>query len=49
MDMIFLCYSRIRHTIVLEDPIDDPDMLAEHIPEASPEPAEDEVPFSFSR
>lgn len=34
---------RIRHAIVLEDPTDDPDMLAEHIPEASPEPAVDEV------
>lgn len=29
---------RIRHTIVLEDPFDDPKMLADHVPEKSPEP-----------
>ena len=29
---------RIRHTIVLDDPTPDPRGLAEHIPEASPEP-----------
>ena len=29
---------RIRHTIVLEDPFPDPPQLADHIPEASPEP-----------
>lgn len=29
---------RIRHTIILDDPFDDPAALAEHIPEASPPP-----------
>ncbi|KAK9821133.1 hypothetical protein WJX81_005434 [Elliptochloris bilobata] len=29
---------RIRHTIVLDDPFDDPPQLAEHIPDASPAP-----------
>ena len=29
---------RIRHTIVLDDPFEDQAELAEHIPEASPEP-----------
>ena len=29
---------RIRHTIVLDDPFPDPPMLADHIPDASPEP-----------
>lgn len=29
---------RIRHSIVLEDPFPDPPMLADHIPEKSPEP-----------
>eukprot|EP00208_Stichococcus_sp_RCC1054_P000912 CAMPEP_0206138928 /NCGR_PEP_ID=MMETSP1473-20131121/3988_1 /ASSEMBLY_ACC=CAM_ASM_001109 /TAXON_ID=1461547 /ORGANISM="Stichococcus sp, Strain RCC1054" /LENGTH=338 /DNA_ID=CAMNT_0053532493 /DNA_START=621 /DNA_END=1634 /DNA_ORIENTATION=- len=29
---------RIRHTIVLDDPFEDPPQLAEHIPEKSPEP-----------
>jgi hypothetical protein len=30
--------GRIRHTIVLDDPLPDPPMLADHIPDASPEP-----------
>ncbi len=30
---------RIRHTIILDDPYDDPPQLEEHIPDASPEPA----------
>lgn len=29
---------RIRHTILLDDPFPDPPQLAEHIPDASPEP-----------
>ena len=29
---------RIRHTIVLDDPFDDPTALAEHVPDASPPP-----------
>ena len=29
---------RIRHTIVLEDPFEDPKMLSDHVPEKSPEP-----------
>ena len=29
---------RIRHTIVLDDPFDDPPQLAEHVPDASPVP-----------
>lgn len=29
---------RIRHTIVLEDPFEDPPQLKEHVPEQSPEP-----------
>lgn len=29
---------RIRHTIILDDPFEDPPQLAEHIPEQSPEP-----------
>jgi peptidyl-prolyl cis-trans isomerase-like 4 len=28
---------RIKHTIVLEDPFDDPPGLAKHLPDASPE------------
>ncbi len=31
-------YHSIRHTIILEDPFDDPPELAEHIPPQSPEP-----------
>lgn len=34
---------RIRHTEILDDPVDDPDGLAELIPAKSPEPIEDEV------
>jgi hypothetical protein len=34
---------RIRHTVVLDDPFDDPPQLAEHIPEQSPEPVLVEV------
>ena len=34
---------RIRHTIVLDDPFPDPDGLAEFIPEASPEPTEEQL------
>ena len=29
---------RVRHTIVLDDPFDDPPQLAEHVPDASPVP-----------
>ena len=29
---------RIRHTIVLEDPFQDPPQLQEHVPESSPPP-----------
>ncbi len=29
---------RIRHTIILDDPFPDPRALADHIPDASPEP-----------
>lgn len=34
---------RIRHTELLDDPLDDPDGLAELIPAKSPEPIQDEV------
>ena len=34
---------RIRHTIVLDDPFDDPPQLEEHIPEQSPEPQFEKV------
>lgn len=34
---------RIRHTIILDDPFEDPPQLAEHIPEQSPEPVMVEV------
>lgn len=34
---------RIRHTIILDDPFEDPPQLAEHIPENSPEPVMVEV------
>ena len=34
---------RIRHTIVLDDPFDDPQQLAEHIPDASPAPAHEQA------
>ena len=38
---------RIRHTVVLDDPFDDPPQLAEHIPEQSPEPVLVEVGPGF--
>ncbi len=34
---------RIRHTIILDDPFQDPQQLSEHIPESSPEPVMIEV------
>lgn len=34
---------RIRHTIVLDDPFNDPPQLAEHIPDASPAPVYEQV------
>jgi hypothetical protein len=33
----------IRHTIILDDPFEDPPALEEHIPEASPEPQFEQV------
>ncbi|GMH42318.1 hypothetical protein BSKO_10237 [Bryopsis sp. KO-2023] len=33
---------RIRHAMILDDPLPDPPMLAEHIPEKSPEPIVEE-------
>lgn len=34
---------RIRHTIILDDPFEDPQQLSEHIPESSPKPVMVEV------
>jgi len=37
--------SRIRHTLVLDDPFPDPPQMADHVPEDSPPPpAAKEVP-----
>ena len=34
---------RVRHTIVLDDPFDDPEGLARHVPESSPEPTAEQL------
>lgn len=39
---------RIRHTIVLDDPFDDPEGLARFIPEKSPEPTAEQLRVSAS-
>ena len=36
-------FYRIFHTVVLDDPFDDPPDLAEHIPERSPEPTKEQL------
>jgi peptidyl-prolyl cis-trans isomerase-like 4 len=41
--------TRIRHTVVLDDPFPDPPQMAEHVPEDSPPPTfATEVPSPFS-
>ena len=46
-----LSYCRIFHTVILDDPYDDPPQLSEHIPDRSPEPTKEqlEVKFTFTR
>ena len=41
-------FYRIFHTVVLDDPFDDPSELGELIPDRSPEPTKEQLQVSFS-
>lgn len=46
IDRHFHCSFRIFHTVVLDDPYDDPDDLQPLIPDRSPEPTKDQLDVS---
>lgn len=42
--MVGIC--RIYHTVIIDDPLDDPPGLSEHIPECSPKPTREQLNVS---